>query len=182
MAVLVEGISVVTRIDTIHRLYPGGWEGFRSEVPNATLCADNDIARIGFMVSGDARAFIERLQQHGFQYIQDTADVQNAQDLVVVDQLHGPMIHCDWIEFGHVPADTDPARKIAACRLTGSNSNQLFVPEGWKFEGSLSDKSSFVPTGELSQRLKYLGTDNGVDVYLDMQTGEKVYAGRSGSR
>jgi hypothetical protein len=49
MAVLVEAISVVVRRDAIDRSYEGGWVAFVSSVPNATLCTDDQLARVGFM-------------------------------------------------------------------------------------------------------------------------------------
>ena len=58
MAVLVEAISVVVRRDAIGARYPGGWRGFLSIVPNSTLCADDDLVRVGFMAPPDVEAFI----------------------------------------------------------------------------------------------------------------------------
>jgi len=55
MAVLVEAISVIVRRDAINRSYDGGWAGFLSHVPNNTLCADHELARVGF--SGDRDTF-----------------------------------------------------------------------------------------------------------------------------
>jgi hypothetical protein len=49
MAVLVEAISVVVRRDAIDRSFEGGWMAFVSRVPNATLCTDNQLARVDFM-------------------------------------------------------------------------------------------------------------------------------------
>jgi hypothetical protein len=49
VAVLIEAICVVVRRDSIDRSFNGGWAGFCSCVPNATLCTDEKLARIGFM-------------------------------------------------------------------------------------------------------------------------------------
>ena len=49
MAVLVEAISVVVRRVAIDRAFDDGWKAFVSRVPNATLCADDQLARVGFM-------------------------------------------------------------------------------------------------------------------------------------
>lgn len=49
MAVLVEGISAVIRRKAIDAKLAGGWPRFVAEVPNATLCADDNLARVGFM-------------------------------------------------------------------------------------------------------------------------------------
>ena len=53
MAVLIEAISVVVRADELLKKFPGGWDAFKSIVPNQTLCADNEIVRVGFMSPQD---------------------------------------------------------------------------------------------------------------------------------
>lgn len=65
MAVLVEAISVIVRRDAINQRFAGGWEAFVECVPNATLCYDADLARVGFMARADAQAFIHRLEVRG---------------------------------------------------------------------------------------------------------------------
>ena len=65
MAVLVEAISVVLRRDSIDRAFPGGWQRFVTTVPNATLCFDDNIARVGFMNPQDSQDFIDTLWQNG---------------------------------------------------------------------------------------------------------------------
>jgi hypothetical protein len=65
MAVLVEGISVVVRADSIVKEMQGGWERFRSLVPNGTLCFDDDLARVGFLDPNEVSAFIDRLESEG---------------------------------------------------------------------------------------------------------------------
>jgi len=46
MTVLVEGISVIIKREVIERKFPGGWQDFVKDVPNQTLCADDELARI----------------------------------------------------------------------------------------------------------------------------------------
>ena len=58
MSVLVEGISVIIKRKKIDEMFPGGWDAFVEDVPNRTLCADDELARVGFMSSPDAEAFI----------------------------------------------------------------------------------------------------------------------------
>ena len=65
MAVLIEAISVVVRADELLKKFPGGWDAFKAIVPNQTLCADNEIVRVGFMVPQDVESFIKRLQRVG---------------------------------------------------------------------------------------------------------------------
>jgi len=65
MAVLVEAISVIVRRKAIDHSYPGGWDAFVAEVPNKTLCADDQLARVGFMTPQDVQNFIRALGDRG---------------------------------------------------------------------------------------------------------------------
>ena len=172
MAVLVEGLSVIVRRDVIASRYPGGWEGFVRDVPNRTLCADGDVARVGFMTRDDVERFIARLDRHGFRFIVDGQAI----DVAVADQVTGPTSRCEWFTFGR--GDLEPGQFVAGAGFAGSTEQRLFVPDGWKYEGSLSHKY-FVPTGEAIGRLKFLRTENGVDVFLDLVSGKEVYRGRT---
>jgi hypothetical protein len=58
------------------------------------------------------------------------------------DQLRGPAVPCQWIEFGRVPVD---GGDVAACRLAGSRSNRLMTPDGWAYAGSLSETFGYIP-------------------------------------
>ena len=46
MAVLVEAISVIVQRDAIEKRFHGGWREFENAVPNSTLCADDELARV----------------------------------------------------------------------------------------------------------------------------------------
>ena len=98
-----------------------------------------------------------------------------ASDLVVVDQLRGPVAPCVWIEFGHVNLSGDPRRRVASCQLVGSLSRELCTPDGWTFEESLSASFGFVPTGEESKSLVFVRHENGLNVYLNRLTGKEVF-------
>lgn len=175
MAVLIEAISVVVRVTSIHDKLAGGWAGFESLVPNATLCCDNEIARVGFMVPEDVEQFTAKLESNGLESITDGESV----DIVVMDQNRGPTSKCAWAEFGHIDLDGNPDRTIAACRLAGSGELQLFTPEGWEYEASLSQTYGFVPAGLSDRSLRFLRRDGGVDVYLNVMTGKEVFIGRT---
>ena len=174
MAVLIEAISVVVRADALLRAF-GDWRLFKAQVPNDTLCADGELARVGFMTPEDVEAYVKLLTGAGLVF----AENGHAKDIVVVDQQRGPTSPCTWIEFGHVSLDRDPAKKVAACRFKGSTSMQIVRPEGWQYEGSLSASFGFVPSGAENKSLEFLGRENGLDVYLNKLTGKKVYIGRT---
>ena len=129
MAVLIEAISVVIRRSRIVEVWRGGWDGFVADCPNQTLCADRELARVGFMNPDDVAQYVDDLQCRGLVFQRGNEAV----DIVVVDQMTGPTISCDWVEFGRVEIGGQP---VAACRLTGSDEKAVVTPTGWRFEGS----------------------------------------------
>jgi hypothetical protein len=139
MAVLCEAFSVIIRCDVAVQVL-GSLEGLTNLTTNKTLCCDDEVARVGFRSSDDVRSFISHLEGLGFR--RDTDG--KAADFVVVDQQKGCMTACDWLEVGRVGVG---GGEVTLARLTGSEKGKiLFVPEGWKFEGSLSQMHDFVPS------------------------------------
>jgi len=173
MAVLVEGISVVVRKSQIDAIYPGGWGGFVADCPNKSLCADSDLARVGFMTPADVESYCRRLTDCGLVFLANDSAV----DLAVVDQIQGPTVKCDWLEFGHITFDE---HRVAACRFVGSADDQVVTPEGWRYEKSLSASHSFVPSEAVHSSLRLLRSESGLDVFLNRLTGKEVYVGRTG--
>ena len=177
MAVFVEAISVIIKRDAIENSFPGGWEGFVGDAPNKTLCADAEIARIGFMDGKDMEVYISRLVEFGLIHLQKG----KAQDIVIIDQQQGPSSECEWIEFGHIPLDDEGTQVVAACRFKGSTSQDLIFPDGWEYDRSLSKSLTYVPRDRIDDRLELNRRENGLDVYLDRKTGKEVYTGRTDS-
>lgn len=181
MAVLVEAISVVVRRDAIDRSFAGGWGGFVSCVPNATLCTDGQLARVGFMDPQAVGKFVEGLRAGGLVFLRSGRCI----DIVVIDQQRGPTMPCEWIEFAQIPFGKsggmvaaswlfEGPRLAAGIHLPGK-SIELATPSGWTFEGSMSHRFSFVPNEDVGERLKYLRTEGGLDVFLDTSTGKEVF-------
>jgi hypothetical protein len=112
VAVLVEGISVIVRRGSIDRSFNGGWAGFCSCVPNATLCTDEKLARIGFMDPKAVERFVIHLQRGGLVFLSKG----KCADIAVVDQQQGSTEPCDWLEFSRIPFGKDGGH-IAACWL-----------------------------------------------------------------
>ena len=155
MAVLVEGISVLIRKDSIRDKMIGGDARFKLLIPNNTFCEDDDLARVGFMHPDDVGAFIDELIDVGLACITDDKFV----DIAVCDQQKGCTLDCDWIEFCHLTID---GGKVGVAWLfegerrgfgvhMKSTSIQVATPPGWRFKDSLSDKFQFVPTGVTHQ-------------------------------
>ena len=184
MAVLVEGTSVIVRRDAIESKYDGGWDTFVDNVPNATLCADDEITRVGFMGPADVEAFVRHLERMGLQFVQGGKAI----DLAIADQQEGLITECGWLEFAKIGYRDqgkistcwffDSPRIVPGIHLRG-RSMDIATPAGWKFEDSLSQKFQFVPTGQENERLKFLRSEDSIDVFLDLNTGKEVFLGRT---
>ena len=96
MSVLIEGISVIVRNDTLDAKYPGGVDAYRLHIPNRTFCTDGVLTRVGFMVPIDVGFWVRLLQARGLLW----ADAEKRfRDIAVVDQLAGPTSTCDWLVY-----------------------------------------------------------------------------------
>jgi hypothetical protein len=146
----------------------------------ATLCTDEKLARIGFMDPKIVERFVSHLQGCGLVFLSKSKCV----DIAVVDQQRGSTEPCDWLEFSRIPFGKDGGH-IAACWLfegkrvgaglhLPSDRFEVATPSGWTYEGSLSERFSFVRNEAVQGRLKYLRTDDGIDVFLDTLTGREV--------
>jgi hypothetical protein len=171
MAVLVEAISVLVKVAALEERFPGSWEGFRAAAPNATLCSDGEIARLGFMAPQDVEACVKQLERHGLVFLADGIAV----DIAVADQQRGLTTRCDWIECGQVTAD---GNRIAAARLAGSEVPTVATPVGWSFEGSLSQTFGFVPGDDPGRALDFVRSEDGAEIYRSRLTGKLVHIGR----
>ena len=185
MAVICEALSVVVRIDSIKKYLKGGARNFMNKVPNSTYCSDGDLARVGFMAPDAVGKFIESLQSDGLQFnqmIDSKSDIREIDDIVVVDQIRGPTLECNWIEFGQLSLGED---KVSACWLfeeerkgygTHFPSKQmtLATPRNW----SPSDLT-FVEDSKINKKLKFLRKEEGTDVFWDLENKKEVFIASS---
>lgn len=192
MAVLVEGLSVIVRRDSIDAKYEGGWEGFLDDLPSGRSCHDDEITCVIFMSSLDTRTYVQLLESKGLVFDENDHSI----DIAVVDQNTGPTLSTHWLQFVHnwfpVPGADD---KVSGCWFLESNpfpdSGGLILPAGfedggvcfytppdWEYETSLSKNDIFVPDEEVEERLKFLRRERFMDVYLDTETGDERYVAR----
>jgi hypothetical protein len=143
MAVLIEAISLVIRREAIDRTYPGGLERFAGEVPNATLCADDALVRVGFLTASEAAEFAELIEARGLVHLR----AGEAADFCRVDQVDGPTDPCRWVSFGTFAYGR--GGRISACWFCDNPWIQwgatlpdvvmeLVTPADWTYERSLS--------------------------------------------
>ena len=175
MAVLVEGISVITRISAIVERYPGGWIAFCDNAPNRTLCADSNLARVGFMSPNDVASFVQELEKRGLVFVANGV----TQDIAVVDQQGGFTANCNWAVFRFATLDD---KRVSVCTAQGDTTTILNLPDGWQYEGSLSQSFGFVPNESVDRTLKLLRRDPGLDTYYNTLEDAVMYTGRTNGR
>jgi cold shock CspA family protein len=127
MAVLIEATSVVIRIDSLMKKFPGGWGAFKVAAPSQTLCSDQEIARVGFAAPQDAESFVKQMQAAGLEYLRNGKAV----DMAIADGERGPTAKCTWLEFGRATINRN-GREVAICRLAGSTVPHVATPPGWQ--------------------------------------------------
>jgi hypothetical protein len=185
MAVLIEGISVVVLRSAIEQKLLGGWSAFEQLVPNQTLCADRQLARVGFMHPNDVQAFVARLTVAGLLHLERDC----CQDLAVVDQQSGPTRPAPWLRFARGPLDSSGATVALAWSHPGAPGvepghfeaalAELATPANWCHARSISAEFSWVPTEDIDARLEILNHTDGVDRVRDRVTGQVGFIGRS---
>lgn len=175
MAVLIEGISIVVRCKAIIESYRGGQPAFVQDVPNGTLCADGELAAVSFMTPADAKEYVGSLERNGLRHIYEDRSV----DIVVVDQNSGALGQCSWINVGAAEWNNQAGQTVTVCQLVPSVVDQIVAPAGWAYERSLTAQGRYVPGNSVPESLKFAGTEDGVDVFVDDETAERFYVRRS---
>lgn len=171
MAVLIEAISLIIRLEAIDAHFPGGRQAFEQTIPNSTACGDGTFIRVGFMTPADVGAYVSVLEASGLTFQRDGQTI----DMAVVDQRRGPTVPSPWLEVGNISTKD---MQVTACWAQGVTPGGIGLPRGWKFEGSLSQTSGFAAEGSDGDHLQFLRRDNDTDVYLNLLTGKEVYVGR----
>jgi len=175
MPVLIEGLSVAICVDAIKARYPGGWEAFKANAPNADCCRDGELACVGFMWPSDTKAFLESLRRLGMIHL----DGGKARDMPVVDRLQGSAAPREGIEWGYLNLEDDPERRLLGARLKGCNQGLVYTPDEWTPEESLTRSFGSVPREHREKSLTFLRHENSLDVHLNAVTGTEVYVGRA---
>jgi len=166
VAIVLDGWGVVARRTAVEAKLHGGLSGWFEVMPNRTACADRDLCFVAFMVPEDAAAFVLKLDSLGLQGERGGAYL----DVALVGK-NGPWEHAGpWLRVGRYAG-------VNAVWMDGPDPEPLVVPVTWRPNSvlHLSDE-------EAAKRLKFLRRDGDIEVWLDTQTGEQLYRGRTGPR
>lgn len=171
MAVLVEALSVVVRVNRIRSKFAGGLEAFKKSIPNGTFCMDSRLARVGFMNPVDVENYVAYLERNGLTFISNG----KAKDIVVIDQFKGPTVACDWIELVTIKCE-DKECRICRSKIEPNDTLSFSAPAGWKFGEA---KILYMENEEVKNRMVYLGKEGSVECYFDLYTAKDLYVGRT---
>lgn len=135
MAVLVEATSVLIRVEAVNTKVVGGWSRFIQHLPTDRFCSDDELISVILIDPPEVTAFANSLKSLGLDFDWQGEHI----DVAFADQKRGLITPCNWVEFSHVNigiAGTGPS--VALCRLQGSQSHELRLPQGWQYQGSLT--------------------------------------------
>jgi hypothetical protein len=207
MAILVEGFTIVVRVEAIHELYQGGWETFVDDLPNGGGVQDGELAGAHFETRPEFQAWAEILFARG---LQDAATIflitQPGERLLPPDQVEAAQEilaetrdvalvyrlqprRPEWLDFrdGRI-AGTDTV--VGGVRLREGGTTGLALPEGWSVERAVplryepESGDEFLPTWHeflrmLRPDLREVALKWGPDGFLAFGVGQpKPFGGR----
>ena len=164
MSILAEAIIVVFVNATADRHIQGGVDAVQKNAPNSTFRTDGLISAISFMDPESTGNFVDTLLEVGMKFVEDGV----AHDIAVVDQHRGPTAQCGWLGFNQ----TEEGYNIAW--LIGYPQGGMAVYDNWEPNNDLSFRE-----GHIEETMKFLREENGLDVYLDLETGQECFRPQS---
>ena len=174
MAVLIEAISVIIKVESILSIFNNNIDKFESMIPNNTVCSDNELYRIGFMATSDAFNFVKNLENVGFVHLENNL----SQDIVLICQKNGFYSECEWAECYNYKMKTD--KFVVGCRIKEGKEDRLFLPESWTYESSLYCQGDFIESEDkISETHTLIEVKDNVSKYINNDTGKIVYIGRT---
>lgn len=103
MAVAMEFINVIVRIDAIRKKFSGGWQGFLQDFDGRIGSIgwfDDHLYREGAMNPQDTKRLVEQWKGLGFDvYREDNGQPVEWLDICVAESLFGSSLKCDWLDF-----------------------------------------------------------------------------------
>lgn len=150
MAVLVEATTVIVRAAAVEERILGGWGALGDSLPEQGICSDDELISISLVDPAEVRRLVEQLVGLGLSFDWEG----NVEDIAFADQKRGLITQCDWLTFETVSIGiVGTLASVAICRLAGSQSHELRVPDGWRYQGSLSEALGAAGSGPTASPL-----------------------------
>ncbi len=168
MSVLVEALTLVVQRLPLEIAYPGGTDAFLQaalslDAPPRFICnGDPHLVNLSFYDPKHVEPATALLREHGLIEVED----RKAVDFVYLDQHTGPSMPCEWIEWRR----HDDGYSYAW--VAGTEPGEMAAPDDWTPQKSRGMVAS--DTGDEEGRLYRLASEEGIDTYLDLTTGEQI--------
>jgi tetratricopeptide (TPR) repeat protein len=161
MAVTIEGFCVVVKKDRIAALF----DAEKLVPPNGMFLADDEIWRCGFMAESDAQNFLKTLES-----LDLNVTTGPDSDAVIVNEFNQEIHpYCEWLET------TNWEKAIIAWKA-GTEPKKVVAMEG--FDPAVGSGLSFHDPKSMDH-LEFLRLEDKVEVFLNKETGEEVFIGRT---
>lgn len=127
MAILLEGYSLVFRIEAVDQKCPGGIHGLIYDWNNGSWCSDGTIGRLSYYTKDDAFCCYVAVADRGLDI-----GTTYAEDVALV--LHGGHLWapCLWVEVETTPAG------FVYCSHVSDKSERVVLPKYFRHEWSLA--------------------------------------------
>jgi hypothetical protein len=165
----MEAVSVVIPRTVLDQKYPGGTDGYLAAAGGPHSMArhaltDDNLTSVSFPEQDSAAAWASGLAAHGIVGVTDGV----AREIACVDQQLGPRAPCNWLEWRR--ADEGYTFGWAA----GTEPGALATPADWSPDRWRQIRSSDTPE-EIDRYLR-LSEENGLETWLDFETGQQQVA------
>lgn len=160
MSVLAEETSLVAKRDDLDECFPDGADAF--------VAAAMGLARPPRFVSDDDEHLVS-LSFHDGTHAREAIALIEELDVnwVLIEPASGVIPEVSWIKHATY------APGVARVWLAGRNPGKLALPDGWS---PATSHESDVYTPEDTQRMLRVAEEDGVETFLDLETGAEVRA------
>jgi len=169
MSIFIESLTVVVRRLTLDVSWSGGSDAYLSTALSADslaslVCTDDVLTAVSFASAVGCEVWLDRLADCGIVHLGDERSV----DIVCIDELSGPSTPCDWIEWRQSPDG------FTYAWLAGTDPGEVVAPTMRRRE----EARWHAPRAEEgdSQHMIQLASENGLDYWLDLDTGRQIVA------
>lgn len=161
MAITIEGYSVVVKKDLMIPLLES-----ETVVPfNRMYLADDDYWRCSFMAESDAQEFARKLESAGLNVSKGPDP-----DGILVSEFHLEIHpYCEWFQVARW-------EKAVIGWKAGTRPDSIVAREG--FDPKVGSGLHFHDPNQM-ENLEFVRLDGNVEVYLNKETGEEVFLGRT---
>jgi hypothetical protein len=169
MSILVESRTVIVRRLTLNASWPGGTDAYLTaslspDSLTSLACADDTLAAVSFASASSCQVWLDRLADRGIVHVDD----KHSADVVCIDELSGPSAPCDWIEWSRHPDG------FTYAWLAGTEPGDVVAPT-MRRRGEARSRTRRTG-GDDSAHMIQLATEDGLDYWLDLDTGKQIVA------